>query len=98
VAHLPSSPKTLNRPISQAKLMRNLKYLLCVLALFRRCSSFRPDEEGGLRWKDLSVSLPGKRKGNSNNFLVEPSFGFVRNGHVTAIIGPSGAGKKASSE
>lgn len=104
VAHPASSilPQTLNRPLSHARPMRNLSYLLCVLALFRRCSSYlyidQSPDEGGLRWKDLSVSLPGRRKDNSHDFLVEPSFGFVRNGHLTAIIGPSGAGKKSSSE
>ena len=42
---------------------------------------------GGLRWRDLSISLPTRKNGT---YLVEPSSGFVQNGHVLAIIGPSG--------
>ena len=78
--------------------MKNLCVILSMLALLRRCNSFDffsqeiPDAEGGLRWRDLSVTLPGKR-GDSHRFLVKPSSGFVQNGHVTAIIGPSGSGK-----
>mmetsp|Transcript_30578 Transcript_30578/g.35649 ORF Transcript_30578/g.35649 Transcript_30578/m.35649 type:complete len:715 (-) Transcript_30578:157-2301(-) len=71
---------------------------------------------GGLRWHDLSVSLPKKKRlfqlrlggriareksvdSSHNNdydnaqYLVQPSSGFIQNGHVCAIIGPSGAGK-----
>ena len=57
------------------------------------------DLMGGLRWNNLSVSLPKKkhtflsrlmrRKRESDNarFLLQPSSGFVPNGHICAIIG-----------
>ena len=74
---------------------------------------------GGLRWNDLSVSIPKKKKfmfssrsmrknecryedykncdskddGDDEKYLLQPSCGFVKNGHICAIIGPSGAGK-----
>ena len=49
---------------------------------------------GGLRWRDLSVSPLHRKKGvEDSSYLLEPSSGFIQNGHITAIIGPSGSGK-----
>lgn len=76
-----------------------LKLLIIVYSMIGAFSAnlysteFGGSGEGGLRWRDLSVSLPVNNINDEVKFLVEPSSGFVQNGHVTAIIGPSGAGK-----
>ncbi|CAB9528087.1 Putative white-brown complex homolog protein 30 [Seminavis robusta] len=41
----------------------------------------------GLLWQDLSVMTP------SSQCLLRSSSGFVENGHICGILGPSGAGK-----
>jgi len=44
-------------------------------------------ESFGLSWRNLSVCKVGNEK---NRFILNPSNGFVRNGHMCGIIGPSG--------
>lgn len=41
----------------------------------------------GLLWQGLSVAT------SSNDYLLHPTSGFVENGHICGILGPSGAGK-----
>lgn len=85
--------------------MKSISCCVCIYLLFfiTCCFSADVNEEGsegsgthsviggGIRWRNLSVSIADKRK--RIRHLVESSSGFVRNGHVVAIIGPSGAGK-----
>ena len=79
-------------------------HLLCLLYFaIRSCRGVNIDEQesdvsgsvvgGGIRWRNLSVSLFQQKKGIQ--YLVEPSSGFIQDGHVTAVIGPSGAGKSS---
>lgn len=43
--------------------------------------------KSGLFWNNLSVQIPG------GQFLLHKFHGFIPNGHICGIIGPSGAGK-----
>ena len=52
-------------------------------------------EAGGVRWRELSVAVRTNKKKKAFEFLVEPTSGFIPNGHVMAVIGPSGAGKSS---
>lgn len=51
----------------------------------------KPAKEGtssdGLVWQDLSVGT------SNNDILLHPSSGFISNGQIAGILGPSGAGK-----
>jgi len=48
--------------------------------------------KSGLNWRNLAVTIGGSRDTNNNqpNFLLHPSSGFVENGSLCGIIGPSG--------
>lgn len=68
---------------SQAYRMNETLYLTVALP----APTSAEDPSGGLLWQDLSVVTP------DNHYLLHPSSGFVENGAVCGILGPSGAGK-----
>jgi ABC-type transporter Mla maintaining outer membrane lipid asymmetry ATPase subunit MlaF len=46
-----------------------------------------------IAWNDLCVSAPSKVKGEGTVSILKSTAGTVTAGHVTSIMGPSGAGK-----
>ena len=55
-------------------------------------SNARASSTGGIRWKNLSVSIKNKQA-NKPKLLLHPSTHHVENGSVCGVLGPSGAGK-----
>lgn len=48
-----------------------------------------PREGKDLVWRNVNMTLTGKKKGQ-NKKILENVFGEVPRGHVTAVMGPSG--------
>jgi ABC-type transport system involved in cytochrome bd biosynthesis fused ATPase/permease subunit len=86
--------KSLYLYISCLLYIANLKKA-CGASLFQSELSEKSNnaEDGGVRWREVSVAVRTKKK--EFEFLVEPMSGFIPNGHVMALIGPSGAGKSS---
>jgi ABC-type glutathione transport system ATPase component len=53
---------------------------------------FKPRQGRDLVWKDVNMTLAGK-KGKTSRKLLDGVWGEVPRGQVTAIMGPSGSGK-----
>ena len=74
--------------------------LFCVFAAYAANKDYNSEADdkarastGGIRWKNLSVSVKNKKQANEPKFLLHPSTHHVENGSVCGILGPSGAGK-----
>ena len=62
---------------------------------FNSDSKTKRDEEGGLRWNNLGVSFEpcdgyDGDCSDDSMWLLHPSSGFVKNGWLCGILGPSG--------
>jgi ABC-type multidrug transport system fused ATPase/permease subunit len=62
-------------------------YILLVGLPWALASGNKTLATSGLFWNNLSVQIPG------GHFLLHDFTGFIPNGHICGILGPSGAGK-----